>query len=232
MDSYQKFLNSIGIAFEWMVDKDTKKLQYRDLTGPEKLLVFQKIKIKELLPYFPDSEKVENLWFGFIDIYGKLKLDYNSNDEIERFSREAIKWTEEFLYLYQASDVTPYMHAFRVHVPEFLQLYKNIANFNQQVLEKYNDQASKDYFRSTNHRNIESLRQLMLKKSRIQYLEARGAQRVKNSYLCSNCKENGHTIKKCTSKCSSCDVNVCCTHLCKRGNKWIKRCLEDQPSLD
>ena len=232
MDSYQKFLNSIGIAFEWMVDKDTKKLQYRDLTGPEKLLVFQKIKIKELLPNFPDSEKVENLWFGFIDIYGKLKLDHNSNDEIERFSREAIKWTEEFLYLYQASDVTPYMHAFRVHVPEFLQLYKNIANFNQQGLEKYNDQASKDYFRSTNHRNIESLRQLMLKKSRIQYLEARGAQRAKNSYLCSNCKENGHIIKKCTSKCSSCDVNVCCTHLCKRGNKWIKRYLEDQPSLD
>ena len=117
-------------------------------------------------------------------------------------------------------------------VPEFLQLYKNIANFNQQGLEKYSDHASKDYFRSTNHRNIESLRQLVLKKSRIQYLEARGAQRVKNSYLCSNCKENGHTIKKCTSKCSSCDVNVCCTHLCKKGNKWTKRCLEDQPSLE
>ena len=70
-----------------MVDKDTKKLQCYDLTGPEKLLVFQKIKNK----FSSDSETIENLWYGFIDIYGKLKLDYYSNDEIEEFLREATK---------------------------------------------------------------------------------------------------------------------------------------------
>ena len=50
MAKYETFLKSIGIKFEWFVNKDTKKLQYRDLTGPEKLLFFQKIDISDLLP--------------------------------------------------------------------------------------------------------------------------------------------------------------------------------------
>ena len=111
-------------------------------------------------------------------MFGELKLDYNTIDEVENFKGNVKKWMEEFPYLYQASDVTPYTHAFKVHVPEFSELYKNISLFNQQGLEKYNDQASKDYFPSTNHRGIESLKQLLLKKNRIQYLEAKGAQRV------------------------------------------------------
>ena len=138
MDACEKFLHSIGIAFEWSVDKDTKKLSYHDLTGPEKI-VFQKINIKEPPLNFADNIKIENLWKSFIDIFGELKLDYSTNYEVNTFGQNVKKWTEEFLYLYQTSDVTPY-------VPEFLQLYKNIALFNQQGLEKYNDQASKDYF--------------------------------------------------------------------------------------
>lgn len=107
----------------------------------------------------------------------------------------------------------------------FLKLYGNIGNFNQQGLEKYNDIVSKDYFRSSNHRGVEALRQIMLKKNRIQHLEARGAERVKNSYLCSNCKMQGHSITRCIEKCSSCDALICSTHLLKIDGKWSKKCL-------
>ena len=161
MDAYEKFLHSIGIAFEWSVDKDTKKLSYCDLTGPEKILVFQKFNVKEL--NFGDNIKIENRWKSFIDIFGELKLDYSTDNEVDNLRQYVKKWTEEFLYLYQTIDVTPYIHGLRAHVPEFLQLYKNISLFSQQGLEKYNDQASKDYFQSTNHRGIASLKQLMLK---------------------------------------------------------------------
>ena len=71
------------------------------------------------------------------------------------------------------------MHAFYSHVPEFLKLYQNISFFNQQGLEKYNDQVSKDYFRSTNHKGSEALLQLMMKKQRIFQLQVMGAERVK-----------------------------------------------------
>ena len=52
MAKYETFLKSIGIKFESFVNKDTKKLQYRDLTGPEKLLLFQKIDISDHLPQY------------------------------------------------------------------------------------------------------------------------------------------------------------------------------------
>ena len=36
--TYQQFLNdSCNIRFQWFVDKDSKKLKWRDLTGPEKV---------------------------------------------------------------------------------------------------------------------------------------------------------------------------------------------------
>ena len=37
MAAYEKFLNSeCGIDFHWIIDKETKKVRWRDLTGPEK----------------------------------------------------------------------------------------------------------------------------------------------------------------------------------------------------
>ena len=68
----------------------------------------------------------------------------------------------KFLDLYQAKDVTPYMHASYAHVPEFLKLYQNLAYYTQQGMEKYNDTVWKDYFRSSNHRGVSALKQLFM----------------------------------------------------------------------
>ena len=219
MEAYMKFLNSLNIPFTWSINKDTKKLQYRDLTESEKLLVLEKIEFEDLLPRFEDGEKLQHLWKYFLQLYHEMGQTFSSDEDIEKFSESVSTWTKDFLHLYETSDVTPYMHAFCCHVPKFLRLYGNIGDFNQQGLEKYNDQASKDYFRSTNHRNHEALQQLLLKKNRIQCLETMGAERMKASYCCSNCGENGHSIKKCTNKCATCDVAVCCTHLTKVDGK-------------
>lgn len=38
---YEQFLNNTcKIRFQWYVDKDSKKLTWRDLTGPEKIKLF------------------------------------------------------------------------------------------------------------------------------------------------------------------------------------------------
>ena len=63
----------------------------------------------------------------------------------------------------------PCMHALYSHVPKFLKLYKNVAFFNQQGMEKYNDVASKNYFRSSNHRGISALKQLLLKNTEFNF---------------------------------------------------------------
>jgi len=51
-------------------------------------------------------------------------------------------WFGLFLNVYQAKDLTPYMHALHCHVPEFLKLYQNIAYYTQQYLEKCNDRKT------------------------------------------------------------------------------------------
>ena len=56
MAGFELFLNGeCHIKFHGYVDKDLKKLKWRDLTGPEKLVLFSKIKISQLLPHFENS---------------------------------------------------------------------------------------------------------------------------------------------------------------------------------
>ena len=52
--TYQQFLNeSCKIRFQWFVDKESKKMQWRDLNGPEKTRLFKNIDIATCsLPFF------------------------------------------------------------------------------------------------------------------------------------------------------------------------------------
>ena len=95
-------------------------MEYRDLTGPEKLLLFQHINFHLLLPEFHYVDKLWALWGNFIDIIGDLKLNYTSDDAISNLEDKIKKWFQKFLDLYQAKDVTPYMYSLYAHVPEFL----------------------------------------------------------------------------------------------------------------
>ena len=161
MARYETFLQDLGISFEWRLNKDAKQLEYRDLTGPEKLLVMQSINFQTLLPNFKDTNKLEKLWGGFMEIIGDLKLNFDNAEDVNKLKSKIKTWFDIFLSLYQTKNVTPYIHALCAHVPEFLKLYESISYFTQQGMEKYNDTASKHHFRSSNHRGISALKQLL-----------------------------------------------------------------------
>lgn len=79
------------------------------------------------------------------------------------------QWVKLFLKFYQSKHFTPYLHTLIHHTCEFTSLHKSLAPFSQQGLECLNDCITKDYFRSTNHRN-ETLKVLMMKLNRIEEL--------------------------------------------------------------
>ena len=79
----------------------------------------------------------------------------------EMVEEKVILFLDNFLTLYHTKHITPYMHAFRWHVPEFIALYGAIAQFTQQGLEKMNDRTTKYFFRSTNQRGVEFLEQVI-----------------------------------------------------------------------
>ena len=71
------------------------------------------------------------------------------------------------------------MHLYGMYVPEFIELYGKISPFTQQGLEKLNDKTTKYFFRSTNQRELDSLKQIVLKRNRVEYLEDIWCQREK-----------------------------------------------------
>ena len=167
MASWESYLNdTLKIPFHWFVCKDSKKLKWRDLTGPGKLKLFRNVDISELLPNHPKQSKLwtSELWSRFLEITETLS---SAGPQInkEYMHQKSKLFLDLFLSLYQTKHVTPYMHALTWHVPEFIELYGKISIFTQQGLEKLNDKTTKNFFRSTNQRGLDSLKQLVLKQN-------------------------------------------------------------------
>ena len=68
MANYESFLSDqLGINFRWKINKYTSKLEYPDLTGPEKIKLFGNIDFMKLLPTSSalDPSKLNMLWSSF-----------------------------------------------------------------------------------------------------------------------------------------------------------------------
>ena len=159
-------------------------MKWRDLTGPEKQKLFRNIDFTQVLPGHQKSEQIALLWKQFLTITNMLSSTSPqlSKEEIQDASKSFL---EQFLKLYHTNHVTPYVHELVWHVPEFIQMYGNITPFTQRGLEKLNDKTTKDYFRSTNQRGLDSLKQIVQKRNRMEYLQDLGCQeREKEHHLC------------------------------------------------
>ena len=110
-----------------------------------------------------------------------------STDEIPagKFQSEATNWLRLFTTVYESRHVTPLMHLLSSHMAELLEIYKTIALFFQQGLEKLNDDVTKFYFRSTNHHD-EALKQIPLKLNRLKELEDNGYSCLKLLHIASS----------------------------------------------
>ena len=113
----------------------------------------------------PNKEKLQALWVTFFDLMKEIDKKDCDADKIDV---ETKSWVSSFTSLYQKKDVTPYMHCFAMYTCEFVRLYGNIVTFTKQGLEKLNDVTTKQFQRSTNHRGISALKQILEKRSRLE----------------------------------------------------------------
>ena len=147
-------------------------------------MVLKHINFNFLLSEFHDADKLQALWSNFRDIIGDLKLNYTTgptDSAISSLEDRMVSKIPRPSPSKRCNNIYAFMYA---HVPEFLKLYQNLVYYTQQGMEKYNNTVSKDFSRSSNHREVSALNQLFLKKHRIQLLEAVGLERVKESYNC------------------------------------------------
>ena len=99
--------------------------------------------------------------------------------DIDSFKEKLQDWMKLFLSLYQTRHVTPYMHALVQHVPELMAILGNLNMFNQQGLEKLNQNQTQDFFRSTNYRRTEAMLMLLQKRNRLEELQGSGYEEKK-----------------------------------------------------
>ena len=161
------------------------------MTGPEKVWLFKSIDIPMLFPSLNKRKELQTLWKTF------FRLIIDVNDPEYNFDCSAKKWVSDFTDIYPAKEVTPYMHAFSMHVSQFMHLHGNVRMLNQQGLEKLNDVCTIHFQQSSNHRDIQALKQILEKRNRIEQLEDSGYQKQKKEQECSVCKTMGHNKRSC-----------------------------------
>ena len=197
---YENTLKLIGVGgFSFWIGKESRKLKYRTLTGPEKLILFDKLNIAETFPQVPNVEKVQLLWTDLLRINRMLatRPEEITPDVVSEFEKKAKNFLKQFVQIYPTKFVTPYMYCMAQHVAEFFNIHGAILPFTQQGLEKFNDTMTKDYFRSSSHRGVECLKQILQKQNRMEHLEHIGARRTQPSKCCSQCGGKGHNIRTC-----------------------------------
>jgi len=74
--------------------------------------------------------------------------------------------------MYQTKHVSPYTHALVFLIPQFIELYESLAPFSQQCREWLNDNVTKDYYRSTDHRQ-DALTKILMKLNWLEELRIR-----------------------------------------------------------
>ncbi len=144
---------------------DNTDFKLRDFTGTEKCVIFQNINIFELANEHSNIENLNFIWTEFWSIYNSVK---ENSITAEILKEKTSHWTIIFLNVYHASHITPYMHAFKSHLHEFIQLHGDVNAFNLEGLEKLNDLTTTHFFRSTNKKSF--LKQLIEKRNRMDYL--------------------------------------------------------------
>ena len=195
--AYENFLNEVcKIRFHWYTCKETKQMKWRDLSGPEKITLFKNIDIPKFFPAVPNGALIQDIWKEFWRLFRELEEHTNPSE----LQSEIKNWVRKFLRVYQTKNITPYVHAFAFHVPEFTERYGSICKFSQQGLEKLNDITTQHYLRSTNHHNTDALKQVMEKRNRLEQLCDEGYRRTPRLHHCRSCGEAGHTSRNCPSR--------------------------------
>lgn len=143
----------------------TRRIELRSFNGNEILIIFSNSNLSFLFPNIENINNVSDLWMEFYSIYVYIK---NPVLNISVLEEHLFEWLALFKCTYFSKYITPYIHSFVFHLPEFIKIHGNINLFNLQGLEKLNDLTTIAFQRSSNKRKT-YLKQLIDKRNRYEF---------------------------------------------------------------
>ncbi len=181
-----------GITSPFYSCKNEQGVKLRSLNQNERLKILTCLKQKSLLQIFTELKDDSKL-IAFNTVlrqFHKLFM-YSKNDFTERdfdsklFKIRSREWLATYMKINEGKKLTPYVHSFVFHVPEFIQNYKNLNLFSTQALEKLNNVTKTNFFKNTNKRNT-FLQQLLEKANRVEFITLKGTtaelfEKIKNN---------------------------------------------------
>lgn len=192
MESFEKFLRGHGIHFNFYTTRDGKEIEYTDLQGPSYVKLTQ-VKFSVFFTWIDTAKalKLDEMWQMVGKLYVLLKIPQDKVEitDVNEIKTLARKWSDTYCELFQAKDVTPYVHVLRYHLSEMISIHGTISGYTQQGLENLNHQLTKSYFRGSNfHEN--AFVQVFERHYRIQYLHTheRKLAKVHHCSVCGSCE--------------------------------------------
>jgi hypothetical protein len=156
-----KEMKRIKVNFHFWQNQDSKAWKHTSLMGEDKLKVLRFFNLSTVFQR-NRADIIRNLWNKFYELYIKMKAS-NTNTEI--FRNEAKEWLTLFLTpsegtpgtrsfkkgLYHPNEITPYIHVFVHHIPEFMEIHKKwgIKAFSCSAVEKKNHDHTSFFFKKT-----------------------------------------------------------------------------------
>jgi hypothetical protein len=142
----------IGISKFEFFDLKSSKFKWTSLNGTKKLAFLENFQVSK---FYNDEKgiKIENLWKEFIRLYRLIRRSLLSDHEIDSFQNDAKQWIRNFTEIYRKEDVSPYMHVFSMHTPQFIRDLKrqglSLLLFSSSSIEKKNHHHVKLFYGKT-----------------------------------------------------------------------------------
>jgi hypothetical protein len=163
-------------------DGKPASIKIRSLNGNERLKILNFFvggdnMFQDHFEFDLNTEQV--VWEEFLRMFNEItnysKINKPTEESIKILRKDLKQWCSLYLTL-KDGNITPYVHAFVNHVPEFLEQFDDVNIFNLQGLEKFNDFSTIYYHRSTNKQRTGNkyLEQLLKKRNRIEFYNMDG----------------------------------------------------------